>query len=88
MKINRLRFFIESALNEKYRLVQRFFVSREGLVLAQSQIVEIYGEEAMSRQQAAKWCHYFKSGRQEDVGNSNMEGSDGTSSSTAEINTA
>ncbi|GFV08413.1 histone-lysine N-methyltransferase SETMAR [Trichonephila clavipes] len=28
-----------------------------------SQIVEVHGEEAISRQHVAKWCHYFQSDR-------------------------
>ncbi|GBM75478.1 hypothetical protein AVEN_54078-1 [Araneus ventricosus] len=38
-----------------------------------SQIVEVYGEEAISRH-VAKFCHSFQSGR-EDVGNRNREAS-------------
>ncbi|GFT87051.1 histone-lysine N-methyltransferase SETMAR [Trichonephila clavipes] len=39
-----------------------------------SQIVEVYGEEAMSRQRVATRCHSFQSGRH-DVENRNMAGS-------------
>ncbi|GFU27169.1 hypothetical protein TNCV_775851 [Trichonephila clavipes] len=39
-----------------------------------SQIVKVYGEEAMSRQHEAKWCPSFQSSRQDD-GNCNMTGS-------------
>ncbi|GFX53941.1 histone-lysine N-methyltransferase SETMAR [Trichonephila clavipes] len=49
----------------------------------QSQIVEIYGEEAMSRQHIAKWHHSFQSGRQ-DVENRNMAGNGCPSSLTTE----
>ncbi|GIY04084.1 histone-lysine N-methyltransferase SETMAR [Caerostris darwini] len=52
-----------------------------------SQIVEVYGEEARSRQHVAKWCRSFQSSRQ-DVENRNMAGSGRASSSTTEINTA
>ncbi|GFW25701.1 histone-lysine N-methyltransferase SETMAR [Trichonephila clavipes] len=52
-----------------------------------SQFVKVYGEEAMSRQHLAKWCHSFQSGRQ-DVENRSMAGSGRPSSSTAYINTA
>ncbi|GFU02240.1 histone-lysine N-methyltransferase SETMAR [Trichonephila clavipes] len=38
-----------------------------------SQIVEVYGKEAMSRQDVAKWCQPFQSGRQ-NVENHNMTG--------------
>ncbi|GFT71180.1 histone-lysine N-methyltransferase SETMAR [Trichonephila clavipes] len=54
---------------------------------ALGQIVEVYGEEAMIRQHAVKWCHFFQSGRQ-DVENCNMAGNVQPSSSPAEINTA
>ncbi|GFV78881.1 hypothetical protein TNCV_4079811 [Trichonephila clavipes] len=50
-----------------------------------SQIVEVYGEEAMSRQHLVKWCRYFQSARQ-DVNNRNMAGSCRPSSLTTEIN--
>ncbi|GFT25249.1 histone-lysine N-methyltransferase SETMAR [Trichonephila clavipes] len=50
-----------------------------------SQIMEAYGEEAMSRQHAAKWCCSFQSGRQ-NVKNCNVAGSSRPSSSTTEIN--
>ncbi|GFW01663.1 histone-lysine N-methyltransferase SETMAR [Trichonephila clavipes] len=39
-----------------------------------SQIEEVYGEEAMSIQHVAKWCQSFQSGRQ-DIENHNMSGS-------------
>ncbi|GFW40962.1 histone-lysine N-methyltransferase SETMAR [Trichonephila clavipes] len=37
------------------------------------QIVEMFGEKAMSTQRVAKWCHSFQSGRQ-DVESRNMTG--------------
>ncbi|GFV27726.1 hypothetical protein TNCV_4169481 [Trichonephila clavipes] len=49
-----------------------------------SQTVEVYGEDAMTRQHVAKWCHSFQSGRQ-DVENSNMAGSGRSSSSRHEF---
>ncbi|GIY82216.1 histone-lysine N-methyltransferase SETMAR [Caerostris darwini] len=52
-----------------------------------SQIVDVYGEEAMSRQHVAEWCRSFQSGRQ-DVENRTMAGRDRSSSSMTEINTA
>ncbi|GFX12826.1 histone-lysine N-methyltransferase SETMAR [Trichonephila clavipes] len=45
-----------------------------------SQIMEVYGAEAISRQHEAKWCHYFESGRQ-DFENRNVAGSCRSSSS-------
>ncbi|GFW81177.1 hypothetical protein TNCV_4805451 [Trichonephila clavipes] len=45
-----------------------------------SQIVEVYGEESISRQLVAKRCHSFQSGRQ-DVENRNMAGNAWPSSS-------
>ncbi|GFV45881.1 HTH_48 domain-containing protein [Trichonephila clavipes] len=44
-----------------------------------SQIVKVYGEEAMNRQHVAKWCHSFQSSRQDDE-NRNMAGSSRPSS--------
>ncbi|GFV72119.1 hypothetical protein TNCV_2460521 [Trichonephila clavipes] len=52
-----------------------------------SQIVEVYGEEAMSRQHVAKLCHPFHSDIQE-VENSNIAESGRPSCSTTEINKA
>ncbi|GFV59348.1 histone-lysine N-methyltransferase SETMAR [Trichonephila clavipes] len=52
-----------------------------------SQIMEVYGEEAMNRQHVAKWCRSFQSGTQ-DVENRNMAASSRPSCSPTEINTA
>ncbi|GFU13523.1 hypothetical protein TNCV_938161 [Trichonephila clavipes] len=49
-------------------------------------IMEIYGEEVMSRQHVAKYCRFF--GRAQDVENRNMAGSGRPSSATTEINAA
>ncbi|XP_035210368.1 protein Wnt-16-like [Stegodyphus dumicola] len=50
------------------------------------QIVEVYGDKAMSRQQVAKWCRSYQAGR-EHVENRNMEESGRPSSSRTDINT-
>ncbi|XP_035228570.1 uncharacterized protein LOC118200722 [Stegodyphus dumicola] len=50
------------------------------------QIVEVYGDKAMSRQQVAKWCCSYQAGR-EHVENRNMEASGRRSSSRTDINT-
>ncbi|GFT52157.1 histone-lysine N-methyltransferase SETMAR [Trichonephila clavipes] len=50
-----------------------------------SQIVEVYGEEAMIRLHVAKWYHFFQSGRQI-VKNHNMAANGWLSFSTTEIN--
>ncbi|GFU04615.1 hypothetical protein TNCV_4377011 [Trichonephila clavipes] len=52
-----------------------------------TQIVEVYGEEAMSRQRVAKWCHSFQSGTH-GIENPKMAGSGRPSSSKGEINSA
>ncbi|GFT76625.1 histone-lysine N-methyltransferase SETMAR [Nephila pilipes] len=49
------------------------------------QIVEVYGDKAMSRQQVAKWCSSFQAGM-EHVENRNMEASGRPSSSRTDIN--
>ncbi|GFX85191.1 hypothetical protein TNCV_1647381 [Trichonephila clavipes] len=49
-----------------------------------SQIEELFGEEAMSRQHVVKWCHSFQSGRQ-DVENHNIARSGWQSSSRHEL---
>ncbi|GIX93649.1 histone-lysine N-methyltransferase SETMAR [Caerostris darwini] len=70
------------------RVVIRFLWTR--IVSASdihSQIVEVYSEEAMSRQHVAKWCRSFQSGRQ-DVENRTMAVSGRASSSKTENNTA
>ncbi|KFM63570.1 Histone-lysine N-methyltransferase SETMAR, partial [Stegodyphus mimosarum] len=51
------------------------------------QIVEVYGDKAMSRQQVAKWSRSYQAGR-EDVENRNMEASGRPSSSRTDIDTA
>lgn len=50
-----------------------------------SQMVEVYGEEAMSRHHVAKWCRCFKADR-EDVEHHNRAASGRPNSSTTEIN--
>ncbi|XP_035216761.1 uncharacterized protein LOC118190194 [Stegodyphus dumicola] len=51
------------------------------------QIVEVYGDKAMSRQQLVKWCRSYQAGR-EHVENRNMEASSRPSSSRTDISTA
>ncbi|XP_035212130.1 protein GVQW3-like [Stegodyphus dumicola] len=51
------------------------------------QIIEVYGDKAMSRQQVAKWCRSYQAGR-EHVKNRNMEASGRPSSSRTDFNTA
>ncbi|XP_035215289.1 uncharacterized protein LOC118188881 [Stegodyphus dumicola] len=51
------------------------------------QIVEVYGDKAMSRQQVARWCRSYQAGR-EHVENRNMEASGRRSSSRTDIKTA
>ncbi|GFS67978.1 histone-lysine N-methyltransferase SETMAR [Trichonephila clavipes] len=68
------------------RAVIRFLWAKN-VSACDSQIVEVYGEEAIDRQHVAKWRRSFQSGRH-DVENRNMTGSDQLSSSMTEINTA
>ncbi|GFY00558.1 histone-lysine N-methyltransferase SETMAR [Trichonephila clavipes] len=57
------------------RAVIRFLRAKnESASAIHSQIMEVYGEEVMSRQHAMKGCHSFQSGRQ-DVENRNVAGS-------------
>ncbi|XP_035207091.1 uncharacterized protein LOC118181956 [Stegodyphus dumicola] len=51
------------------------------------QIVEVYGDKAMNRQQVAKWCRSYQAGR-EHVENRSMEASGLPSSSRTDINMA
>ncbi|GFV55923.1 hypothetical protein TNCV_7221 [Trichonephila clavipes] len=56
----------------------------EDNVLAQSQIVEVYGEEAISGQHVTKWCPSFQSSIQ-NVENRNIAGRDQPNSSRHEL---
>ncbi|GFS81889.1 histone-lysine N-methyltransferase SETMAR [Nephila pilipes] len=69
------------------RAVIRFLWAKNGASEIHRQIVEVYGDKAMSRQQVAKWCRSFQAGR-EHVENRNMEASGRPSSSRTDINTA
>ena len=51
-----------------------------------SQILEVYGKEAMSKQHVEIWCRSFKADR-EDVENHNSAASGRLSSAMTEINT-
>ncbi|GFX14255.1 histone-lysine N-methyltransferase SETMAR [Trichonephila clavipes] len=67
------------------RTVIRFLCAKNVSVsVIHSQIVEIYGEEAISKQHVAKRCHSFQSGRQ-DIENRNMAGNGWPSSSRHEL---
>jgi hypothetical protein len=49
---------------EEVRAVIRFMNARHvSAAEIHRQLVEVYGEEVMSRQSVAKWCAHFKAGR-------------------------